>query len=177
MEFKRLIILITLAVFTFIILELGKKLVYHIRFKDYKVKYVSSRSKLGKGWVIYIGIMFIIDIFSYIKLYKSGYTTFQFYPDMIYQILILFILFIEIFIFLVINNSIMMVNERFIYISYGNIRFSEINYVKVYPQKSIIMGREVEISVKGKIKNRFYIRQKNLYKLEEIFRDKCRVIL
>ncbi len=177
MELKRQIMLIILAVFIFILLDLGKKLVYYIRFKDYKVKYVSSRSKIGQGWVIYIGIMFIIDIFSYIKLYKSVYTTFQIYPDMIYQILILSMLFIEIFIFLVINSSIIMVNEKLVYISYGNIRFSEINYVKVYPQKSIIMGRQVEISVKGKIKNRFYIRQKDLYKLEEIFRDKCRVIL
>ncbi|MBB6630940.1 hypothetical protein [Clostridium algidicarnis] len=177
MEFKSSIIIITLAVFIFILLNLGKKLVYHIRFKGYKVKYVSSRLKIGRRWIIYMGIMFMIDIYSYMKLYKSGYRTFNFYPDMIYEILILVIFFIEILIFLVISSSIMMFNEKFIYIGYENMKFSEINYVKVYPQKSIITGRLVEISVNGKIENKFYIREKNLYKLEEIFRDKCRVIL
>lgn len=169
------LLLILLFVLTILAIIISKIIRYH-KYKNAKAKFLFSVERLSPGWIIFLSVIVVSDIFSIWNRFRSPY--FKITEEYIYAYIASLIL-IATYAWVIsfINSSIILISENFIDICNLKLNYGEINYMEISKAKGFFNRKRVEISHEGKIKVRLSISNKNAEKLAEIFEDKCRVIM
>lgn len=168
------LLLILLYVFIILAIIISKTIRYY-KYKNAKARFLFSTERLSPGWIIFVLVMVILEIFSIWNRFHQPFS--QITKEYIYAY-IPYLIFIIVYLWIIsfINSSIILISKDFIDICNLKLNYGEINYVEISKPKGFFNRRRVEISHEGKIKVRLSISNKNAEKLAEIFQDKCRVI-